>query len=385
MIRTDLKTVELFAGIGGFRIAADAVGLKTLWANDISPKAAKVYRSRFGSEELHEGDIHEYIDDVPEHDVLTAGFPCQPFSSAGRKQGFRDPRGHAFGAVVEILGRHRPRFFVLENVKRLLSMESGIHFATVLASLTKLGYSVEWRLLNAMQLGLAQNRQRVLIIGVRDSVPSLQLPPILLATPNELADLGEREYANLIQPEFWRHMDNGVKRYLDWGIAKDSCFFTANLDCFSDAMPPVYLHQVLQEEVGMEFDFTDNTLSRIQDSGEINRFCQGVQLRFNQGGGARMGYTVFGTEGVSPTLTGSTSRHYERYEIKGRYRRLTNIEYARLQGFPDTHCNAVSTYDQYNLLGNAVPPPLVKWTFGKLFSPPQTLLPLIASRQLCLL
>ncbi len=385
MTGIDLTTVELFAGIGGFRIAADAAGLKTIWANDISPKAANVYRSRFGDCELHSGDIQKYIEDVPEHDVLTAGFPCQPFSSAGRKQGFRDPRGHAFGAVVEILRRRRPRFFVLENVKRLLSMESGSHFAAVLAALTALGYSVEWRLLNAMQLGLAQNRQRVLIIGVRDQVPLLHSPTILLAAPTELVGLGEKQYTNLQQPEYWCRVAHGVKRFLEWGVAKAGCFFTANLDCFSDALPPVYLHQVLQEETGLEFDFTENTLSRLQESGEINRFYQGVQIRFNQGGGARMGYTVFGTEGVSPTLTGSTSRHYERYEIKGRYRRLTNIEYARLQGFPDTHCDVVSVYDQYNLLGNAVPPPLVSWTFGKLFSSPQPLLTLTASRQLCLL
>lgn len=385
MIRTDLTTVELFAGIGGFRLAADAAGLKTLWANDVSPKAAKVYRSRFGGDELHEGDIRKYIEDVPKHDVLTAGFPCQPFSSAGKKQGFRDPRGHAFGAVIEILRSRLPRFFVLENVKRLLSMESGSHFSTVLASLTALGYSVEWRLLNAMHLGLAQNRQRVVIVGVQDHIPSLQLPPIMLAASTELAGLGERRFASLLQPEHWWQIADGVKRYLDWGVAKDGCFFTATLDHLSDAMSPVHLHQVLQEEVGPEFDFTENTLSRLRESGEVNRFYQGVQILFNQGGGARMGYTVFGTEGVSPTLTGSTSRHYERYEINGRYRRLTNIEYARLQGFPDTHCDAVSVYDQYSLLGNAVPPPLAAWTFGRLFSAQQALLPLATSRQLCLL
>ncbi len=79
-----------------------------------------------------------------------------------------------------------------------------------------------------------------------------------------------------------------------------------------------------------------------------------------------MGYTIFGIGGLAPTLTASTSRHYERYHINGRYRRLTPCEYSRLQGFPDAHCNAVKSYDQYSLLGNAVPPPMIKWVLKKI-------------------
>jgi DNA (cytosine-5)-methyltransferase 1 len=82
-----------------------------------------------------------------------------------------------------------------------------------------------------------------------------------------------------------------------------------------------------------------------------------------------MGYTIFGTNGVAPTLTSTTSRHYERYRIGDRYRRLTNVEYARIQGFPDDHCRAVSVYDQYALFGNAVPPPLAGWVMDRLRSP----------------
>ena len=74
-----------------------------------------------------------------------------------------------------------------------------------------------------------------------------------------------------------------------------------------------------------------------------------------------MGYTIFGTNGVAPTLTSTTSRHYERYRVGNRYRRLTNVEYARIQGFPDAHCNGISTYGQYALFGNAVPPAMAEW------------------------
>lgn len=110
-------TVELFAGIGGFRLAAAQNGLQTLWANDICPKACEVYQNRFGDAEIRQGDIRELTHEIRPHDLLTAGFPCQPFSSAGQKKGFRDPRGMIFSVIVDILKAHRPLYFILENVK----------------------------------------------------------------------------------------------------------------------------------------------------------------------------------------------------------------------------------------------------------------------------
>ena len=104
---------------------------------------------------------------------------------------------------------------------------------------------------------------------------------------------------------------------------------------------------------------------RIENSVYVNKYYNGVQILYNQRGGARMGYSIFGTNGLSPTLTASTSRHYERYKVNERYRRLTNIEYARLQGFPDLHCKAVSPYDQYKLYGNAVPHQLVHYALSQ--------------------
>src|SRR5882724_4057050 len=159
-MHSDLRTtIEFFSGIGGFRTASDELGLETLWANDINPNASLVYRTRFKGRHL-EGDVHDFLELVPAHDFLTGGFPCQPFSSAGKKEGIRDPRGTLFQLIVDVLEKCRPRFFVLENVKRLLTMENGHHFATILSSLAALDYRLEWRLVNAMHLGLPQNRQR---------------------------------------------------------------------------------------------------------------------------------------------------------------------------------------------------------------------------------
>lgn len=375
-----MTTVELFCGIGGFRIAADAVGLRTVWANDLEPKACQVYRDRFGSA-LVEGDINTFLDEIPPHDLLSGGFPCQPFSSAGKKLGTNDPRGTLFQSIVEVIRRRAPRYFVLENVKRLLSMEKGMHFATIVRALSSLGYRVEWRLLNAMHFGLAQNRQRVVITGHRD--PSEGVNSVL-ATAGDLEALSDGDLDSIHDERQWVKLENHGERFPTWGMAWNGRFIGYNLPLFSDAFPKVTLADVLEGDVAAQFDFTDSMGERLSMNSEVCRFVEGVEILSNQGGGARMGYTIFGTRGLSPTLTASTSRHYERYLIGDRYRRLTNVEYARLQGFPDSHCSRVTVYDQYSLYGNAVPPPMMEWVFRRVMGA-TTAIPVPSASQLSLL
>jgi DNA (cytosine-5)-methyltransferase 1 len=361
-----MKTVELFCGIGGFRLAADARAFTTVWANDISELACSVYRDRFGLGELHQGEIRELLNTIPNHELLTAGFPCQPFSSAGKKRGIEDPRGTLFQVIVDVLRKSQPEFFILENVKRLLTMDLGSHFATILASLAELDYLIEWRLLNAMHFGLPQNRQRVFILGSRRHRYRPQQPWIKLATVDELKRLDDETLQDLREPDTWLLIENHRTAFSNWGLAQGGRFLDADLADFSQKSPPTLLKSVLQEDVQTEFDFTATTLKWLSDNTPVNRLIQGVEILSNQGGGARMGYTIFGTNGVSPTLTSSTSRHYERYKIGERYRRLTNVEYARIQGFPDDHCAVASVYDQYVLFGNAVPPKMAGWVIDQL-------------------
>jgi DNA (cytosine-5)-methyltransferase 1 len=365
-----MKAVELFAGIGGFRVAADAHRIQTVWANDKDPKACAVYRARFGSDVLREGDVQGLKDSLPGHDLLTAGFPCQPFSSAGKKEGVRDPRGTLFQVVIELLERHRPQFFILENVKRLLTMEKGFHFATILASLSELDYAIEWRLLNAMHFGLPQNRQRVFLIGTRSAAfrppdKNWRIVSARLAPTEDLSLLSVYEAEDVADTRSWRPITKHGGRFPSWGLAAAGTFHGADLP-FSRSSPVVPIKTVLEENVSRDFDFTETTLKWLPNNTPVNRLVQGVEILSNQGGGARMGYTIFGVNGVAPTLTSTASRHYERYKVDGRYRRLTNVEYARIQGFADDHCAAVSTYDQYALIGNAVPPPMVAWVMDRL-------------------
>ena len=211
-----------------------------------------------------------------------------------------------------------------------------------------------------------QNRERVFITGVRNS--GRRLKGIRLAT---VADVEVEKKCNvglLSQSDNWEEIDRRSKRFPNWGIALNGRVFCSGLGCFSEAMPRGILKDVLEPKVSSRFDFTESTIARLKDSTRVRRFVSGVEILSNQGGGARMGYTVFGVNGLAPTLTCTASRHYERYRIQKRYRRLTNVEYARLQGFPDDHCDSESVYSQYALFGNAVPPPMAKWVIEKVVS-----------------
>jgi DNA (cytosine-5)-methyltransferase 1 len=225
-----------------------------------------------------------------------------------------------------------------------------------------------------MHFGLPQNRQRVFIVGVSgDEFANKNrtggtLFSTRLAVSNDLAGLPQREREDAADTSSWRPIEDHGERFQSWGLAASGHFFAADLDAFSAKQPEVSLRSILESAVAKDFDFTESTLKWLANNTPVNRFVQGVEILSNQAGGARMGYTIFGTGGVAPTLTSTTSRHYERYKIGDRYRRLTNVEYARIQGFPDDHCSAASIYDQYALFGNAVPPPMVAWVMRRLSS-----------------
>jgi DNA (cytosine-5)-methyltransferase 1 len=354
-----IETVELFAGIGGFRLACDKLGIKTIWANDIDTNAARIYQKHNSG--LIQGDIKTLLDQMPNHQLLTAGFPCQPFSSAGKKKGINDPRGTLFEIIVQIIKTHTPNFFVLENVKRLLSMDKGKHFATILNSLSSLGYLIEWRVLNAKDFALPQHRERIFIIGSKNNI----YPKSFLAVNNDFSSILKTHFSQI---DKWIDIIKYKEKFPNWGLSYNNKFIGYNLDKFSQAQNSVTLKNIIQTKVDLAFDFTEDTVNRLKNSQRINKYYNGVEIIYNQKGGARMGYTIFGINGIAPTLTSSSSRHYERYQINNQYRRLTNIEYARIQGFPDNYCNGVSIYDQYALYGNAVPPPMVEWVIKRLIN-----------------
>lgn len=361
-MKNNINTIELFAGIGGFRLASDSLGLKTIWANDINVDAVKVYKDNFGDNSIVQGDINDLIESIPQHDILTGGFPCQPFSKAGKKQGVQDFRGTLFEAIVKILSTKQPSFFVLENVNSLLYLDGGKNYQTILAALSSLDYKIEWRVFNAMEFGIPQHRERIIIVGSKNR----SICESYLLYPDEVESLDNKFKDRIAQWDIWEPIveTTRIKPFNEWGMAFNGKFTTMPIK--QHINEGLTIKSILQDDVGEEFDYTKETLKRIENSIKVDRFYNGVQIKYNQKGGARMGYTIFGTDGVAPTLTASTSRHYERYQIGDRFRRLTNVEYARLQGFPDNHCNAVKPYIQYKLYGNAVPHQIVQYALTRL-------------------
>ena len=159
------KFIDLFAGVGGMRIPFDELGGECVFTSEIDKFAQKTYEANFG--EIPFGDIKTIaVDEIPKHDLLLGGFPCQAFSHAGLKKGFNDTRGTLFFDIASILEFHKPKAFLLENVKGLKSHDGGRTFRTIIETLNEIGYqTIEHKVLNARDFGLPQNRERVFIVG----------------------------------------------------------------------------------------------------------------------------------------------------------------------------------------------------------------------------
>lgn len=161
------KFIDLFAGIGGIRIPFTELGGKCVFSSEWDRAAQTTYAHNFG--EVPFGDITKINEDfIPAHDVLLAGFPCQAFSIMGKMKGFDDTRGTMFFEVARILRRHRPKAILLENVKQLVSHDHGNTLRVILKTLEEIGYLVKWKILNALDFGVPQKRERIIIVGFLD-------------------------------------------------------------------------------------------------------------------------------------------------------------------------------------------------------------------------
>ncbi|KYG28287.1 DNA cytosine methyltransferase [Alkalihalobacillus trypoxylicola] len=165
--------IDLFAGIGGIRLGFQRHGGRTVFSSEWDKFSQKTYRINYG--EIPAGDITQVDEkDIPDHDILLAGFPCQPFSQAGLKKGFEDARGTLFFSIAKILREKRPKAFMLENVKQLRGHDEGRTIKVILSILNELNYYVpEPEILNAYHFGVPQNRERIIIVGFnKDYLPA---------------------------------------------------------------------------------------------------------------------------------------------------------------------------------------------------------------------
>ena len=201
------RTIDLFAGIGGIRLGFEAFGCKNVFTSEWDKDAQAMYEANFG--ERPAGDITKILPEfIPDHDILLAGFLCQPFSIIGSGKGFADTRGTLFFNIEEILRVKEPYAFLLENVKQLKTHDNGRTFRTIVEKLEGLGYFVHSTVLNALDFGLPQKRERTFIVGFKENL-SFKFP-WRQGLPKPLADILEPE--NSIPKHFFASADIAQKR-----------------------------------------------------------------------------------------------------------------------------------------------------------------------------
>lgn len=181
------KFIDLFAGIGGFHIALSRNQMECVFASEIDKEARKTY---LANHQIDQSIFNEDItkidpNSIPDHDILCAGFPCQPFSQAGHKKGFNDDRGNLFTYIHEILKVKKPKAFILENVRHLLKHDEGRTFNVIYDALTSLDYYVEYKIIKASEFGRPQHRPRIYIVGFHNKLVDTS-KPYIFPTGNKL-------------------------------------------------------------------------------------------------------------------------------------------------------------------------------------------------------
>ncbi len=196
MLDRTVRFIDLFAGIGGIRTglsqALEEAGYTPhcVLTSEIKPYAVKVLQDNYPQENMV-GDVTQLsTDDIPDFDILCAGFPCQAFSSAGKRQGFADTRGTLFFEVERILRAKRPQGFILENVEGLVNHDGGRTLDVIISKLLDLGYKVEYKVLNSIQFGVPQERKRIYIVGTFVEKPNLEQFPVATKTVGDVLEFG---------------------------------------------------------------------------------------------------------------------------------------------------------------------------------------------------
>lgn len=224
---------SMFAGIGGICMGFRDAGCKLVWANEIDKYACITYRLNFGDDYLVEGDIQEIkSQDIPSFDILTAGFPCQAFSSVGLLGGFDDPRGNLFFETARVAKAIQPRVIFLENVANLVKHDEGNTFKVIIQTLNELNYFVTWQVMNAKEYGdLPQQRNRIYIVAFKNEadIKRFRFPEKidLTRTAFDLFDKEKQEDkyymdGHRMWSRMMEYMDkrDRVYRFTDWGLSR---------------------------------------------------------------------------------------------------------------------------------------------------------------------
>ena len=249
------KVGSLFSGIGGIDLGFKQAGFEIAWANDMDASACKTYRHNFPNTHLIEGDVRD-VDPRTLHDVdvLVAGFPCQPFSIMGYRRGFKDPRGNLFFEISRFIDIKRPRVVFLENVRNLMEHDNGKTFLVIYNTLAQFGYSVKYKVINATDVNIPQNRARIFIVAFLniEDCDRFAFPEVmpLEASVEDIIDRSVKHdyiYYYGSSSRYFRELDakivdkTGIYRIDDSGVATrkwDICpTLKANMGTYPDRVP----------------------------------------------------------------------------------------------------------------------------------------------------
>ena len=293
--------IDLFAGLGGFRLALESFGAKCVYSNEWDIPAQEVYKANFG--DTPEGDITK-VDEktIPDHDILCAGFPCQAFSISGKQRGFEDSRGTLFFDVARIVKEKQPKVVFLENVKNFAAHDDGRTLQVVKATMEELGYTFFYKVLNAVDYGMPQKRERIYMVCFRNDlcINSFKYPKPFKLT---------------------RHVE-------DFLLDDDS------------EVQHLYVNRPDTYYNGVEDNIYSDKPIRL---GIINKGGQGER--------------IYSTKGIAITLSaygGGVFAKTGGYLVNGKPRKLHPRECARIMGYPDNYVIAKNSNQAYKQFGNSV-------------------------------
>lgn len=417
-MKTDIKFIDLFAGMGGFRLgfenACKNLNIKSecVFTSEIKEHAIKVYADNFKDSSIF-GDITKIeAKDIPDFDVMLAGFPCQAFSSAGKRQGFSDTRGTLFFEIERILQEKQPPVFILENVdglinhdKEVKSDEMGRTLRVILEKLHKLDYKVNWQVLDAKNFGLAQTRKRIFIVGTKKNIVSLTDFPLVNAKLKDILESGKPVMTGKLAKLLLSHFSltelhgksvkdkrGGNDNIHSWDIGLKGEISTEqkkllNLILLSrrnkkwaelkgiewmDGMPltikeiqTFYQHEHLKEMLDdltaknyLKFEYPKDVIEITTDgtTKKIRQYREDLAKGYNIVAG-KLSYEInkiLDPEDITPTLV-ATDLDRVVVPDKVGIRKLTDIEQCRLFGFPDNFKLNISERLAHDLFGNTVP------------------------------
>jgi len=293
--------IDLFAGLGGFRIALESLGAKCVYSNEWDKPAQEVYAENFG--DIPEGDITKVDEnDIPEHDILCAGFPCQAFSISGKQRGFNDSRGTLFFDVARIVRKKKPKIIFMENVKNFASHDNGRTMEVVKGILEDLGYNFFQKVLNSVDYGIPQKRERVYMVCFRKDL-----------------NVSEFDYPKPIP----------LKKHVEDFLIDDE-----------DTVKHLYVER------------PDTYFNGIADNEYSNK---SIRLGIVNKGG--QGERIYSTKGIAITLSAHGGGVFSKtggYLVNGRTRRLHPRECARIMGYPDSYKICKNANQAYKQFGNSV-------------------------------